>query len=607
MKQALSGLVLVLLLAVFGHTATAASQKRVALVIGNGAYLHAQKLPNPANDARDVATLLRALDFDVIEAVDLTRDRFIDTVGTFLEKAASAPAALLYYGGHGVQYAEDNYLLAVDAKLDSLYALKSEAFSLKEILGELETVSAINLVFLDACRDNPLAEALSRTIKTRSGTTPISRGLARVAPGGSNTLIAFAATPGNVALDGTGRNSPFTAAFLKNVQASNDDVMILFKSIIRDVQAATSGQQNPQMVSGLTVDFSFHGDTSINVNGAPSLSEAQLAYDAAVKIGTEKAFQTIVESYPGSVHAKLAAAAIAALPKPAPAPATAPAPAPTVKAPLAPPQTGTNVAALAPEAIEEEMKLSRAQIREVQFALQKLGYKTGNDGTVFGSLTRDAIARYQAAVGIQASGHATPTLLASLGIPFGEAAAERPLGDARQYTVASLGPGADPRLVKAVGALAGKEIRFGTFEGHLYVAVLAWGINWPAARALSEAAGGHLLTIGSKAENDFVFSLFSSDDRFVKLEPDGVSLSGPWFGLFQAVGGREPAGGWQWVTGEPFKYKNWSMYAPDNWRAGENYGRFWGALKKDPSLKQPIWWDDARETDEFRGLIIEID
>src|SRR5215475_3944789 len=117
--------------------AAAAEAPRVALVIGNGAYQNAPKLPNPANDAHDVATLLRALDFDVIEAVDLDRGGFVKAVGDFLSKAANAPAAVLYYAGHGVQFDDDNYLLATDAKLDTIYSLRAEAFSLKEIIGEL--------------------------------------------------------------------------------------------------------------------------------------------------------------------------------------------------------------------------------------------------------------------------------------------------------------------------------------------------------------------------------------------------------------------------------------------------------------------------------------
>src|SRR5206468_4151949 len=125
-----------------------AKHQRVALVIGNGAYLHAPHLPNPANDAHDVAALLRTLDFDVIEATDLDRTAFVRSVGSFLDKAATAPAALLYYGGHSVQYDDDNFLLPVDATLETAFALKSEALSLRQILPDLEAVSSVNLVFL---------------------------------------------------------------------------------------------------------------------------------------------------------------------------------------------------------------------------------------------------------------------------------------------------------------------------------------------------------------------------------------------------------------------------------------------------------------------------
>jgi uncharacterized caspase-like protein len=609
------GLSVILLFAAFFSPAEAEGQKRVALVIGNGAYVNAPSLPNPPNDARDVAALLRALDFDVIEAIDLDRAAFITAVGSFLGKAASAPAALLYYGGHGVQYNDDNYLIATDAKLESIYSLKTEAFSLKEILAELEAVSSVNLIFLDACRNNPLADSLSRSIKTRGGVSPIGRGLARVAPNSANTFIAFAAAPGEVALDGVGRNSPFAQAFLKNVEASNDDVMALFKGVIRDVMGATDGKQRPQMVSGMTVDFFFHGDTTITVNPPPP--EAQAAYEAAAKIGTKAAYQSIIDSFPNTVQAKLAAAAIAKMTEVAvltPPVETSPIVPPPVVIPPAvippsrkaedmPPAAGTELASLSPELIEAGLKLSQPQMKEIRLALERLGYKPGGDAAAFGSATRDAIASYQAAVGIQGSGFVSPPLLASLGIPYG-AGADRQTADARKYTVASLGPDADPRLVKAITALSDTELRFGYFNQHLYVAVLKEAA-WQAAKELSERAGGHLVTITSKKEQDFVIDLFLADERFTFMEPD-TFLNGPWIGLFQAKGAREPKGGWQWVTGEPVTFTNWSPWAPDNHTAGENFGRFWGATKKGPE-KRAVWWDDGEGDAEFRGFIMEVD
>jgi uncharacterized caspase-like protein len=500
----------------------AAEQKRVALVIGNGAYQHAPTLTNPVNDAHDVAVLLRTLDFEVIEAVDLDRSQFIKAVGSFLEKAAAAPASLFYYGGHGVQFNEDNYLIAIDAKLENIYSLKTEAFSLKEILAELEAVSSVNLVFLDACRDNPLAESLSRSIKTRGGISPIGRGLARVAPNGANTFIAFAASPGEVALDGSGRNSPFTQAFLKNVQAGNDDLMLLFKGVIRDVMGATDGQQRPQMVSGMTIDFYFHGDTTITVS--PQLPEAQAAYEAAARIGSKAAYQAIIDSFPNTVQARLAAAAIEALPDETVATLSPPVESPPVMAPTPNPPT--------PPATTEPP---------------------------------------------------TP-------------------GIARRYAAADLPADADPRLSKAIEALEGYEILFDTFEGHLYIAVLTGGMEWGEARQLAEEAGGHLLTVSKKAENDFAFNLYRNDER-MSWHENGEDY-GPWIGLFQPTGSREPKGGWQWVTGEELARTYWAPGEPSNSHSGEDAAGF---IRHRDEPRGSHRWSDYNSRGGGQSFIMEID
>ena len=293
---------------VFLSALSAAAEKRVALVIGNGAYDPLPALPNPANDARDVTALLRTLGFEVLEGIDLDRSRFVTLTAKFLDVAGGADAALVYYAGHGIQYEEDNYLLPVDASVTSAYGLKSEAVSLKGLLGELEGLAKVNLVFLDACRDNPLAEKLAATSPTRSGRS-LGRGLARVDPSSADTLIAFAAAPGQVASDGADRNSPFASAFLRHVAGSRDEISILFKQIARDVLDATGNEQHPQIVSAMTVNFYFQGgDATVTVTEGGG--GAQAAYDAAARIGTERAFRAIVDGYPDTVQASLALAAI---------------------------------------------------------------------------------------------------------------------------------------------------------------------------------------------------------------------------------------------------------------------------------------------------------
>jgi choice-of-anchor C domain-containing protein len=294
----------IVLVSAFG----AAAEKRVALVIGNGAYVSLPALPNPANDARDISALLRNLGFEVMEGIDLDRSGVVTLTAEFLDGARGADAALIYYAGHGIQYEEDNYLIPVDASVTSAFGLKSEAVSLKGLLGELEGLAKVNLVFLDACRDNPLAERLAAAAPTRSGRAA-SRGLARVDPSSADTLIAFAAAPGQVASDGADRNSPFATAFLRHVATSRDEISILFKSIARDVLDATGNEQHPQIVSAMTVNFYFQvGDAIVTVNGGDG--GAQAAYDAAARIGSERAFQAVVDGFPNTVQANLALAAI---------------------------------------------------------------------------------------------------------------------------------------------------------------------------------------------------------------------------------------------------------------------------------------------------------
>ena len=285
----------------------AAAERRVALVIGNGAYASLPALPNPANDAHDIATLLGTFGFEVLEGIDLDRSGFVALTGEFLDSARGADAALVYYAGHGIQYEEDNYFIPVDASITSAYGLKSEAVSLKGLLGELEGLAKVNLVFLDACRDNPLAERIAAT-STRSARS-LGRGLTRVDPSSANTLIAFAAAPGQVALDGTERNSPFASAFLRQVGSSRDEISILFKAIARDVAEATGDEQHPQIVSAMTVNFYFQGgDATVAVTEFGNSGQA--AYDAAARIGTERAHQAIIDGFPNSVQASLALAAI---------------------------------------------------------------------------------------------------------------------------------------------------------------------------------------------------------------------------------------------------------------------------------------------------------
>ena len=231
----------------------ASAAQRVALVIGNGAYEYTDPLRNPVNDAADVAAVLKGLGFTVIEGRDLDRGAFGEKLREFARAARGAEAALFFYAGHGLQVNGENYLLPIDARLREDIDLDFEALELRAVLRQMR--SRTNLVFLDACRDNPLAQDLARSMGA-SRSAAIGRGLGRV-DAASSTLIAYATQPGNVAADGTGRNSPFTTALLEHIAVPGRSVNDLLTAVTDEVATATAGRQQPWTHSSLRKPFYF--------------------------------------------------------------------------------------------------------------------------------------------------------------------------------------------------------------------------------------------------------------------------------------------------------------------------------------------------------------
>jgi tetratricopeptide (TPR) repeat protein len=230
----------------------AALGRRVALVIGNSKYRYANPLPNPANDAADISQVLRKLGFDVIEGRDLDRRGMEDRIRAFGRKLeAGADLALLFYAGHGMQVGGRNYLIPVDAKLERSGDLTLDTIELGQILAQMEAEKRVNLVFLDACRDNPLARSFARSLGTRSAS--VGSGLAPV-QSAIGTLIAYATQPDNVALDGDGRNSPFTTALLKYIATPKLEIGSIMKRVRADVIATTREKQVPWDHSSLVGD-----------------------------------------------------------------------------------------------------------------------------------------------------------------------------------------------------------------------------------------------------------------------------------------------------------------------------------------------------------------
>ncbi|MEZ5842463.1 MAG: caspase family protein [Hyphomicrobiaceae bacterium] len=234
----------------------AAAERRLALVVGNASYAHATALANPLNDARRIASALERAGFEVMLGLDLTKSEFDRTARDFARKLSAADVALVFYAGHGLQVAGRNYLVPVDARLETERDLEFEAVRLDFLLAqmELDREGKTSLVFLDACRDNPLARNLARSMGTRSAS--LGKGLAQV-QSGVGTFIAYATQPGNVALDGASANSPFSEALARHAAEPGRSLNAVMIEVRKDVIKATDGRQVPWDHSALTGEFFF--------------------------------------------------------------------------------------------------------------------------------------------------------------------------------------------------------------------------------------------------------------------------------------------------------------------------------------------------------------
>ena len=252
----LGGAAAVLVLLIF-NPSVAFADKRVALIIGNSAYKDAARLTNPVNDAQDLAALLAGLDFDVTLKTELTIAAFSRAVTDFAVKARGADVALFYFSGHGLQLNAVNYLMPVDAKLENELDVKLQTISAQDIVEVMERAARMSLVFLDACRDNPIAERLFATMYSGGKSGGGGKGLARIADRGGETLIVYAAEAGKTAQDGITRNSPFAAAMLKHIATPGLEVEVMLKRVTAEVLKATANKQQPERVSRLVSEFYF--------------------------------------------------------------------------------------------------------------------------------------------------------------------------------------------------------------------------------------------------------------------------------------------------------------------------------------------------------------
>jgi uncharacterized caspase-like protein len=234
----------------------AIAERRVALVVGNSQYAYTARLPNPRNDAEDIARVLGNVGFEVTVGYDLDQVKFAVTVAEFARALEGADVGLFFYAGHGLQIDGKNFLVSTQAKLENTFLVSSETLELDNIIRVMESKAGISLVFLDACRNNPLVDNLKRNSAAVNRAITVGRGLAPIAPG-RDTLVAFSAASGEVAADGSGRNSPFAASLVQHLTQPGLEISVMLKNVTADVRQATNNAQRPQQFSDMSKTFYF--------------------------------------------------------------------------------------------------------------------------------------------------------------------------------------------------------------------------------------------------------------------------------------------------------------------------------------------------------------
>jgi len=259
------------LLSVMITASHAVSNSRFALVIGNSNYEYASKLKNPGNDSADIAAVLKNLKFETQLIQNATKQEIKNAVSIFLFNLKNeGGVGLFYYAGHGVQLEGNNYLIPVETKTGTQMEIKSQSFNISTLLNDMGKIeSATNIIILDACRDNPFTNIHApgyRSTNNRSlarvNVPKLDSGLSKLsAP--ANTFIAFATAPGEVAVDGDGRNSPYTAKLIEAIQRPGLTIGDVFREVRSSVVKQSRGRQIPWETSSLIDDFYFKYRTLI--------------------------------------------------------------------------------------------------------------------------------------------------------------------------------------------------------------------------------------------------------------------------------------------------------------------------------------------------------
>jgi uncharacterized caspase-like protein len=392
---------------------SALADKRVAFVVGNGAYKNVAQLPNPPIDAKAMAGVLRNVGFEVVEGVNLTRDKMTEKLLDFGKRAQGADVAVFYYAGHGIAISGTNYLLPIDADIKSEMDVKlGAAINIDLTLDQTMGDAKVKLVFLDACRDNPFAAKIKSTA-TRS--VSVGQGLAEM-KSGEGTLIAFATGPGQTALDGQeGTNSPFTRALIAHITEPGIEIQQAMTEVRAQVNEETNKGQLPWGHTNLIGSVYLNpaappkeappaaaaAPGATTTPAAPAVastgsgSEVEVEFWRSVKDSNKpEELNAYLSSYPNGQFKSLALARIAALEN---------GPSTTTRNLT----SGVDQATFTEDAnqtTEDQIGLDKGQRRDVQRRLTGLGFDIKATGK-FDDDTRMVIKRWQAARGYPVSGY----------------------------------------------------------------------------------------------------------------------------------------------------------------------------------------------------------
>ncbi|WP_257164917.1 caspase family protein [Bradyrhizobium sp. SRS-191] len=383
---------------------TAQADRRVAFVVGNGAYKNVAQLPNPPVDAGAMAVTLRNVGFDVVEGTNLNREQMTEKLLEFGRRSQGADVAVFYYAGHGIAISGTNYLLPIDADIKSeMDAKLGAAINVDVTLEQTLADAKVKLVFLDACRDNPFAAKIRSTASTRS--VSVQTGLAEM-KSGEGTLIAFATGPGQTALDGeAGTNSPFTRALIAHITKPGVEIQQAMTQVRAQVNEETAKGQLPWGHTNLIGAVYLNpADGGAAAAAAPAIvaavqpaNDIELEFWRSVKDSNKaEELKAYLTNYPNGQFRSLALARVASLDN---GPSTTTRNLTTGVDPATFTEQGTQVT-------EDQIGLDKSLRRDVQRRLTGLGFDIKASGK-FDEPTRAVLKRWQAARGYPSSGYLT--------------------------------------------------------------------------------------------------------------------------------------------------------------------------------------------------------